>query len=146
MIYVPVYQPDQVYYQTGYGAPYISFGIGFAIGPWLDCDFDWGNHNIIVWDTTIRVQPTGGMNRRASGSSHATVWHPDYHPGTVATVIMRRPGLDAVSPVTTPVVAHGGPVGVRFSVTATHTGSGGAARSAGKPIFDAGHPIRAASR
>ena len=32
VIYVPVYQPDQVYYQTGYGPPFITFGIGFAIG------------------------------------------------------------------------------------------------------------------
>ena len=49
VIYVPVYQPDQVYYQTGYGTPFITFGIGFAIGGWLDCDFDWGHRNIIVW-------------------------------------------------------------------------------------------------
>ncbi|HEY5503970.1 MAG TPA: DUF3300 domain-containing protein, partial [Sedimentisphaerales bacterium] len=38
VIYVPVYQPDQVYYQTGYGSPFITFGIGFPIGLWLDCD------------------------------------------------------------------------------------------------------------
>ena len=50
VIYVPVYQPDQVYYQTCYGTPFISFGIGFAIGSWLNCDFDWHNHNIIVWN------------------------------------------------------------------------------------------------
>ena len=49
VIYVPVYQPDQVYYQTGYGSPFITFGIGFPIGVWLDFDFDWGHHNIIVW-------------------------------------------------------------------------------------------------
>ena len=50
VIYVPVYQPAQVYYQTCYGPPFVSFGIGFAIGYWLNCDFDWHNHNIIVWN------------------------------------------------------------------------------------------------
>jgi hypothetical protein len=50
VIYVPVYQPDVVYYQTGYGSPFITFGIGFAIGGWLDCDFDWGHRDIIYWD------------------------------------------------------------------------------------------------
>ena len=42
VIYVPVYQPDLVYYQAAYGTPYVTFGIGFSIGPWLDFDFDWG--------------------------------------------------------------------------------------------------------
>ena len=49
VIYVPVYQPDQVYYQTAMAA-FITFGVGFAIGAWLDCDFDWGHHHIIVWN------------------------------------------------------------------------------------------------
>lgn len=50
VIYVPVYQPDQVYDQAANGGVFISFGAGFPIGPWLDCDFDWGHHNVIVWN------------------------------------------------------------------------------------------------
>jgi len=46
VIYVPVYQPDEVYYQSGFG---ITFGIGFPIGIWLNCDFDWHHHHLIVW-------------------------------------------------------------------------------------------------
>jgi hypothetical protein len=85
VIYVPVYQPDQVYYQTGYGSPFISFGIGFAIGSWLDCDFDWGNHNIIVWGHE-HPRPANWWHEppRQRNISHATVWQPDNRPGTVA--------------------------------------------------------------
>jgi hypothetical protein len=85
VIYVPVYQPDQVYYQTGYGSPFISFGIGFAIGSWLDCDFDWGNHNIIVWGRD-HPRPANWWHepQNQRNISHAMVWRPDNHPGAVA--------------------------------------------------------------
>ena len=43
VIYVPVYQPDMVYLQRPYGSPFISFGVGFSVGAWLDHDFDWRN-------------------------------------------------------------------------------------------------------
>jgi Protein of unknown function (DUF3300) len=51
-IYVPVYDPYAVYYQGGYGfgvgfgGNLISFGSGFAIGAWLNYDFDWGRHRV----------------------------------------------------------------------------------------------------
>ena len=50
VIYVPVYQPDVVYYQSGFGGSFITFGIGFPIGGWLNGDFDWHNHHLIVWN------------------------------------------------------------------------------------------------
>jgi hypothetical protein len=31
VIYVPVYQPAQVYYDTAYGSPFITFGIGWPM-------------------------------------------------------------------------------------------------------------------
>ena len=84
VIYVPVYQPDQVYYQTGYGSPFISFGIGFPIGLWLDCDFDWGHHNIIVWGHD-HPRPSNWWHEpsRQRNTGHASVWRRDNHPGAV---------------------------------------------------------------
>jgi hypothetical protein len=42
-IYVPVYNPSYIYYRRG---NFLSFGAGFAIGAWLNYDFNWGNHGI----------------------------------------------------------------------------------------------------
>jgi hypothetical protein len=49
-IYVPVYQPDQVYYDPPpIGGGWISFGVGFPVGLWLGGDFDWRHHHILLW-------------------------------------------------------------------------------------------------
>jgi len=45
-IYVPDYQPDQIYYQPGV---YCSFGVGLPIGVWLGFDWDWRHHHLISW-------------------------------------------------------------------------------------------------
>jgi hypothetical protein len=85
VIYVPVYQPDQVYYQTCYGPPFITFGIGFPIGLWLDCDFDWGRHNLIVWGRD-HPRPSNWWHEppRQRDMGHTTVWRSNNHPGAVA--------------------------------------------------------------
>jgi len=70
VIYVPVYQPDQVYYDNANGSPFITFGIGWPIGAWLDYDCDWGNGNLIFWGN--------GYSRPANW------WRPNNHPGAVA--------------------------------------------------------------
>ncbi|MGA3284911.1 MAG: DUF3300 domain-containing protein [Verrucomicrobiota bacterium] len=84
VIYVPVYQPDQVYYQSGFG---ISFGIGFPIGLWLNCDFDWGHHNLIVWGHDHPRPPNWWHEPpRQRDIGHTTVWRPQYshnYPGVV---------------------------------------------------------------
>src|ERR1035437_6531720 len=49
VVYVPVYQPNLVYYQRPYGSPFISFGLGFPVGLWLNHDFDWHNHHLVDW-------------------------------------------------------------------------------------------------
>jgi hypothetical protein len=87
VIYVPVYQPDQVYYQTCYGTPFITFGIGFAIGGWLDFDFDWGHHNLIVWGRD-HPRPANWWHEptRQRDMGHTTVWqrgNRDNYPGAV---------------------------------------------------------------
>lgn len=46
-VYVPVYDPQVVYverYDPSY--PLITFGVGLAIGAWLNRDFDWGQHRV----------------------------------------------------------------------------------------------------
>ncbi len=84
VIYVPVYQPDQVYYQTCYGPPFISFGIGWPIGLWLNCDFDWGHHHIIVWGHDHPRPPNWWHEPpRQRNPGQVTVWHPHNYPGAV---------------------------------------------------------------
>jgi hypothetical protein len=84
VVYVPVYQPDMVYYQRSYGTPFISFGIGLSIGTWLDHDMDWRDHHVIEWD---RAHPRPGdwWSRRPSERPRqedraAVVWQPHNHP------------------------------------------------------------------
>ena len=45
-IYVPEYDPSVVYVQAPDVSPFITFGMGLAIGSWLDLDFDWGHHRL----------------------------------------------------------------------------------------------------
>lgn len=44
VIYVPQYNPEVVYVQSYGPDPLLTFGIGFAVGAWLNCDFDWNRH------------------------------------------------------------------------------------------------------
>ena len=51
-LYVPQYDPEIVYvqpYSQDYG-PLVTFGIGFAVGSWLNYDFDWNRHQIYQGD------------------------------------------------------------------------------------------------
>jgi hypothetical protein len=79
-IYVPVYDPAQVYYVAAAGAPFITFGVACAIGPWLNCDFDWDHHNIIVWGRD-HPRPADWWRRswrdreREPAARYATAWH-----------------------------------------------------------------------
>ncbi|MGA2787051.1 MAG: DUF3300 domain-containing protein [Verrucomicrobiota bacterium] len=83
VIYVPVYQPDQVYYQTCYGPPFITFGDGFQIGIWLNFDFDWWHHHIIVWGRDHPRPPNWWHEpSHQQNTGHTTVWHPhNNYPG-----------------------------------------------------------------
>jgi hypothetical protein len=88
VIYVPVYQPDMVYFQNAFGSPFISFGLGFAIGGWLNCDFDWRNRHLIVWGRG-QPRPADWWSRRPSErprveAAHATVWQPRSRPAVAA--------------------------------------------------------------
>ena len=79
-LYVPQYQPDQVYSdQYVAGAPYVTYGAGFIIGPWLIGDFDWRHHHLYHWDHD-HPRPHGWWHQppqyRANylNAGHARVW------------------------------------------------------------------------
>ena len=48
-IYVPQYDPSVIYVQRWAPgiSPFITFGLGLAIGSWLSMDFDWYHHHVI---------------------------------------------------------------------------------------------------
>ena len=80
-IYVPQYSPDTVYVDSGFATPFVTFGIGFPIGIWLNGDFDWHNHRLVQWDRD-HPRPAGWWHERpgdrdAAFGHQGTVWRPD---------------------------------------------------------------------
>ena len=79
IIYVPTYDPGIIYYQRPYGQDFISFGLGFGIGAWLDHDFDWHNHHVVAWGRD-HPRPEGWWHERPEQRretfNHADVWRP----------------------------------------------------------------------
>jgi hypothetical protein len=77
-VYVPEYQPDQIYYQPGV---YCTFGIGLPIGAWLGFDWDWHHHHLIHWEPG-HERPRGWWQRPPEDrikefSQHdANMWRP----------------------------------------------------------------------
>ncbi len=87
MIYVPVYPPDQVYFQPPYGGSFFSFGTGFALGAWLHHDFDWHNQHLLEWGGD-HPRPPGWWSARPGGRSprelnNAAIWQPRNRPGVI---------------------------------------------------------------
>lgn len=81
VIYVPVYQPSVVYYQVVSGPPVIVFNISYVIGWWLNCDFDWVHHHIIVWHRDHPRPPNWWREApRQRNLAHTTVWRPQNPP------------------------------------------------------------------
>jgi Protein of unknown function (DUF3300) len=85
-LYVPDYQPDQVYYQAPSGPPFIVFTTPFIIGPWLCFDFDWRAHHVFAWDHD-HPRPHNWWHERPEQrttyfSQHANLntWHPENRP------------------------------------------------------------------
>jgi hypothetical protein len=53
VIYVPRYDPEILYYSStpvyyGYSRPFITFGIGWGIGTWLNFDCDWRSRSVHI--------------------------------------------------------------------------------------------------
>lgn len=80
--YVPVYEPDEVYFANGYA---LGFGAACAVGPWLNCDFDWGHRDLRYWDRD-HPRPAGWWGERPDQrdawlDSHASSWQAGAHGG-----------------------------------------------------------------
>ena len=69
-IYVPDYQPDQIYYDPGV---YCSFGVGFPIGAWLGFDWDWRHHHLISWGAE-HPRPHGWWQRAPNVRAEGNAW------------------------------------------------------------------------
>jgi len=68
-MYVPTYDPSEVYINT---SP-ISYSIGYPIGLWDDDDFDWGQQYVVVGGGWYR-----GWHHPAAWDQHPPAW--DRHP------------------------------------------------------------------
>ena len=95
VIYVPRYDPEVVYVEPyepyePYFAPALTFGIGFAVGSWLNYDCDWPRRRVCVGDWNPRWRDdwnsgwrgNWGGNRRGDyavvsiNTDTARVWQP----------------------------------------------------------------------
>ena len=87
VIYVPRYDPEVVYVQpyAPYLGPALTFGIGFAVGSWLNYDCDWPRRRVCVGDWNPRWKHNWKRNRGDGrdtinvvniNSDTARVWQP----------------------------------------------------------------------
>jgi hypothetical protein len=113
-IYVPSYQPAQVYYVEPSGPPFITFSVGFIIGPWLCGDFDWHHHQVVYWDR-YHPRPQNWWHEAPNqrqvylAGGHANVWNPNNRPNPSGFHGGDR-GWNAPENHNAPVVNHGAPV------------------------------------
>jgi hypothetical protein len=75
-LYVPSYQPNEVYYDESNDPSLLTFGDGYPVGSWLDDDFDWEDNDIIVFDRGFS-RPAHRRHEAYSqrDGAHTTVWH-----------------------------------------------------------------------
>ena len=79
-VYVPVYEPGSVYSLGGFA---LGFGTGFSLGGWLNCDFDWHQHQLYFWDRN-HGRPANWWHQRpdqrtAWMARQGTVWRTEDH-------------------------------------------------------------------
>jgi hypothetical protein len=82
-MYVPTYQPDQIFYQPGV---YCAFGFALPLGVWLGYDWDWHRHGIIHWGPGF-VRPNDWWRFSPAQRHDFIVGHPHpfWHGGERAT-------------------------------------------------------------
>jgi len=79
VIYVPVYDPTIIYYESGC---LWRFGVGCRLGAWLDGDFDWRRHHIFFWGPNqprpINWWHQPPRQRQAWMAQQGTAWQPGH--------------------------------------------------------------------
>jgi hypothetical protein len=95
VIYVPQYDPEVVYVEPyepygTYLGPALTFGIGFAVGPWLNYDCDWPRRKVCVGDWNPRWR-----------SDWNSGWRDDWNPGWRRNWNRNRGGDYAVASINT---------------------------------------------
>jgi hypothetical protein len=84
VIYVPQYDPEVVYVQpyAPYLGPALTFGVGFAVGSWLNYDCDWPGRRVYVgdwnpgWKHNWKRKRSDTINVVNINSDTAHVWEP----------------------------------------------------------------------
>jgi hypothetical protein len=88
VIYVPQYDPEVVYVQpyAPYLGPALTFGVGFAVGSWLNYDCDWPRRRVCVGDWNPGWKQKWKRNRGSNfdginvvniDSDTARIWQPN---------------------------------------------------------------------
>jgi hypothetical protein len=89
-IYVPEYDADDVYdVPEGYSGPFVTFGTGYAVGPWLGFELDWDDFGIWAgpWHPGWDYRRDWRDPHFAGGR-----WHPDAQRGRSLVRNYYRPG------------------------------------------------------
>lgn len=83
-IYVPHYDPSVVFVRGGHpGVAALTFSTGFALGAWLNYDFDWRARSVVVYDHAAiahRDWTRPSFAVRTGGAGFAAATHRDWHP------------------------------------------------------------------
>lgn len=102
VIYVPAYDPAVVYVATTYYPdPFLTFGVGFAVGPWLYYGCDWGQRVIWVGARGPRGNwrpPTLYSRAHYANNPDWRHWHPSYRARIGNRPGYYHPGQDVVRP------------------------------------------------
>lgn len=81
VIYLPEYDSDVVYTQP-LGPGGISFGRPCAMGLWMNRDFDWHRHEVLVWDHIYQRPADWWSSRRPSHPVTGHIAHHQHGEGT----------------------------------------------------------------
>jgi hypothetical protein len=128
VIYVPSYDPEVVYEeQPGFDGPWLTFGLGYPEGLWLNYDLDWDNYGIWIggwhpgWDYrhpgwrglsgsafaahSWQAGPQLRASAFAAGRARSAIVRPGAFPGAPGRPAFNgaaRPGMRAAAPAFRP--------------------------------------------
>jgi hypothetical protein len=121
-MYVPQYDPDDVYdVREGFAGPFVTFGVGYPVGPWLGFECNWDDYGIWAgpWQRGWTYRREWRDPRFGGGR-----WHPDPRRGHALVRNFYRPGAGMPGPLpfsAAPMGARGSFPTARGSVTTTRS-------------------------